>query len=307
MIAGYYLLFVTGAGLARQGTVPPAIGIWMANLILAAFGIILLPRMEQFRGESRWLHPTGFIRTLFPFPRRKARARTAAFRKLGQPLNGSTPQNDNSHQTVPGGSIPRLLDIYILRRFSVYFALILAVFVFLFETFTFFELLDDIARHHVAFLTVINYFRYLTPYLVYNLAPLGALVSVLVTLGIMSKNNEIVAIKASGISLHRLVIPLLVAGIVLAGAMLLVNETYLPYANQRQDALRNQIKGCPPQTYTRPQRWIFGENSKIYNYDIFDPKQKLFGGLSVIELDPISFQMKRRVFANPAQWLDKEK
>src|ERR1700730_5127176 len=307
MIAGYYLLFVTGAGLARQGTVPPAIGIWMANLILAAFGIILLPRMEQFRGESRWLHPTGFIRTLLRFLRRKAHARTAAFRKLGQPLNGSTPQNGNSHQTVPGGSIPRLLDIYILRRFSVYFALILAVFVFLFETFTFFELLDDIARHHVAFLTVINYFRYLTPYLVYNLAPLGALVSVLVTLGIMSKNNEIVAIKASGISLHRLVVPLLVAGLVLAGAMLLVDETYLPYANQRQDALRNQIKGRPPQTYTHAQRWIIGENSKIYNYDLFDPSERLFGGLTVVELDPATFQMKRRVFATRAHWLDTQK
>jgi LPS export ABC transporter permease LptG len=181
------------------------------------------------------------------------------------------------------------------------------VFIFLFETFTFFELLDDIARHHVAFFIVINYFRYLTPYLVYNLAPLGALVSVLVTLGVMSKNNEIVAIKASGISLHRLVIPLLVAGIVLAGVMLLVNETYLPYANQRQDALRNQIKGRPPQTYTHPQRWIFGENSKIYNYDLFSPLQNLFGGLSVLEIDPTTFNVRRRIFATRAHWSASQK
>jgi LPS export ABC transporter permease LptG len=123
----------------------------------------------------------------------------------------------------------------------------------------------------------------------------------------MSKNNEIVAIKASGISLHRLVIPLLVAGIVLAGAMLLVNETYLPYANQRQDALRNQIKGRPPQTYTRPQRWIFGENSKIYNYDLFSPLQNLFGGLSVLEIDPATFDVRRRIFATRAHWSASQK
>src|ERR1700692_2608146 len=271
------------------------------------FGIVLLPRMEQFRGESRWLHPTGAIRTLLRFLRRKVRVRAAAIRKLGHLPNGFARLNGNSHQPVPGGSIPRLMDIYILRRFTVYFALIMAVFVFLFETFTFFELLDDIARHHVAFLVVINYFRYLTPYLVYNLAPLGALVSVLVTLGVMSKNNEIVAIKASGISLHRLVIPLLVAGIVLAGAMLLVNETYLPYANQRQDALRNQIKGRPPQTYTHPQRWIFGENSKIYNYDLFSPLQNLFGGLSVVGIDPTTFNVRRRIFATRAHWSASQK
>ncbi len=123
MIAGYYLLFVTGAGLARQGTVPPAIGIWMANLILAAFGIILLPRMEQFRGESRWLHPTRLSSELCCVFSAVKRARAPRrFASSASPLNGSTRLNGNSHQPVPGGSIPRLLDIYILRRFTVYFA-----------------------------------------------------------------------------------------------------------------------------------------------------------------------------------------
>ncbi len=304
MIAGYYLLFVTGAGLARQGAIPPALGIWIANLVLAAFGIALLPRMEQFRGEGRWLHKTGFIRTRLRLLRRKARVRTGIIR------NGSTPQDSDARQeSVPnfGGSIHRLLDIYILRRFLLYFALIMGVFIFLFEVFTFFELLDDIARHRVAFLTVIDYFRYLTPYLAYNLAPLAALIAVLVTLGIMSKSNEIVAIKASGISLHRLIVPLLVVGIALAAVMLVMDETYLPYANQRQDSLRNQIKGRPPQTYTRPQRWIFGENSKVYNYDLFSPLQNLFGGLSVVEIDPATFNVRRRIFATRAQWSPSQK
>jgi len=71
------------------------------------------------------------------------------------------------------------------------------VFVFLFEAFTFFELLDDIARHRIAFVVVMDYFLFLTPYLLYQLAPLAALVAILATLGIMSKNNEIVACKAS--------------------------------------------------------------------------------------------------------------
>jgi len=83
-----------------------------------------------------------------------------------------------------------------------------------------------------------------------------------------------------------------------------LDDTYLPYANQRQDALRNQIKGRPPQTYTKPQRWIFGENSKVYNYDFFDPQQSVFGGLTVVEIDPATFQVRRRVFASRAQWSD---
>jgi len=182
----------------------------------------------------------------------------------------------------------------------------MVAFIFLFEIFTFFELAEDIRRHNVPFMIVLDYFRYLIPYSVYQFTPLGALVAVLVTLGILSKNNEIVAFKASGISLYRLAIPILLAGCVIASALVILDDTYLPYANQRQDELRAIIKGRPPQTHTRPERWIFGENSKVYNYDLFDPKERLFGGLSVIELDPDTFQMRRRIYATRAEWLDSE-
>jgi LPS export ABC transporter permease LptF/LPS export ABC transporter permease LptG len=304
LIVSYYLLSVMGAGLARQGTVMPAAGMWLANVILALLGAVLLPRMEQFRGESRWLRPVGYFKTWMRLRRRRkaqARARSAAYRAA----NGERLPNEFS---VPySGSFPRLMDLYILRRFFFYFGLLMAAFVILFETFTFFELLDDIARHRVPFLIVVDYFRYLAPYLLYQLAPLGALVGVLVTLGIMSKSNEIVAIKASGISIYRLAVPLLLAGLALAAAMILLDDTYLPYANQRQDSLRNQIKGRPPQTYTHPQRWIFGEESKIYNYDLFDPTENLFGGLSVVEIEPANFQIRRRIFASRARWSESQK
>jgi LPS export ABC transporter permease LptF/LPS export ABC transporter permease LptG len=302
LIAGYYLLFIMGAGLARQGTATPAAGLWIANALLAVVGLALLPRMEQFRGESRWLRPFGRFRTWFRLIRlRTARARAAAARAA----NG--PRAQREALAPSGGSFPQLMDLYLLRRFFSNFAMLMAVFIFLFEAFTFFELLDDIARHRIAFFVVVDYFIYLTPYLIYQLAPLAALVAILVTLGVMSKNNEVVACKASGISLYRMAVPLLLAGLTLTAGMIVLDDTFLPYANQRQDALRNQIKGRPPQTYRQPERWIFGENSKIYNYDLFDPAQNLFGGLTVLEIDPVTFEIQRRVFAARATWSDAQK
>src|SRR5499427_7349052 len=287
IIACYYLLFIIGAGLARQGVVSPATGMWAANLVLALTGFALLPRMERYRSERAPI--TAFAR-LAAFWRllRRQRVKVRSLSPVARTPNGTLPAVSES-----SSSFPSIVDLYLLRRFLYYFLVIMAAFIFLFEVFTFFELLDDIARHHI-------------PYLVYQLSPLGALVAVLVTLGVLSKNNEIVAFKASGISIYRLAVPLLLAGLALAASLLILDDTYLPYANQRQDALRNQIKGKPPQTYTRPQRWIFGENFKVYNYDLFDPNEKLFGGLSVVELDPATFQMKRRVFATRARWLDTE-
>jgi LPS export ABC transporter permease LptF/LPS export ABC transporter permease LptG len=302
LIASYYLMFVFGTGLARQGSLPVPVGIWIANLALGVLGLVLLPRMEQLRGDSKWLSGVRRWRTWARFLRRRKSARA-------REVSSARAQNGTRESEAPvqqSNSFPRLMDIYLLRRFFSYFLLLMATFIFLFETFTFFELLDDIARHKIPFLVVVNYFRYLSPYLSYQLAPLAALVSVLVTLGVMSKNNEITACKASGISLYRLAVPLLLAGLTLAIVMVIVDDTYLPYANQRQDALRNQIKGRPAQTYTRPQRWIFGENAKIYNYDLFDPGQNLFGGLTVLELDPATFHVQRRVFANRARWSDQQ-
>ena len=306
LIAVYYLVFVMGAGFAREGTMAPGAGIWSANVLLAILGLALLPRMEQMRGARHtgsWAEPLRAWRRLRRIKKAQARARS----QRAASENGESNGDRATQFSAPISSLfPRLMDMYLLRRFFLNFVLLLAIFIFLFETFTFFELLDSIARNRIAFLTVVKYFWYLTPYLLYNLAPLGALVGVLVTLGVMSKNNEIVAIKASGTSLYRIATPLLLAGLALAAAMVTLDQTYLPFANQRQDALRNQIKGKPAQTYTRPQRWIFGEHAKIYNYDVFDPTQNLFGGLSVIELDPASFKVRRRIFANRARWSDSE-
>jgi LPS export ABC transporter permease LptG len=150
---------------------------------------------------------------------------------------------------------------------------------------------------------VLSYFRYLVPLMVYQLSPLASLVATLVTLAVLAKNNEVIAFKASGVSLYRIVLPLTLAGCLIAGAMFLLDDTFLPYANQRQDALHNQIKGRPAQTYFQPaHQWIFGENDKVFNYELFDWERQLFGGLSVFELDTKTFQMRRRVFATRATW-----
>ncbi|MGB9511309.1 MAG: LPS export ABC transporter permease LptF, partial [Candidatus Acidiferrum sp.] len=293
IIAGYYLILVTGAGFGRQGVIPPAVGIWAANVVIAVTALILFPRMERYRSDIRT--PALFARlTAF---RRLLRRRTKRVR--ARYTNG-----ESSHPSY--SSLPSIIDLFMLRRFFYHFLLIMVAFLFLFEIFTFFELAEDIRRHNVPFMIVVDYFRYLIPYSVYQFTPLGALVSVLVTMGTMSKNNEIVAFKASGISLYRIAMPLLFSGIAIAAGLLIHDDTYLPYANQRQDELRAIIKGRPAQTYRRPERWIFGENSKIYNYDLFDPKEKFFGGLTVIELDPATYEMRRRVFATRATWLSDE-
>ena len=131
------------------------------------------------------------------------------------------------------------------------------------------------------------------------------LIAVLVTFGVLNRNSEIIAMKATGISLYRLVIPIVSIAAILAVSLFLFDEFYLPQANRRQEALRSTIKGRPPQTFLHPeQKWIFGapkpgEPGRIFYYQFFDPDRNEFANLSVFEFDPRTFALSRRIFAAP--------
>ncbi|MFX5752115.1 LptF/LptG family permease, partial [Acinetobacter baumannii] len=82
--------------------------------------------------------------------------------------------------------------------------LLLVSFVLMIQVFNFFELLSDIIKNKIPMSRVLTYHVFLTPKLVYDMAPLSVLVAVLITFGVLSKHNEVTALKACGVSLYRL-------------------------------------------------------------------------------------------------------
>jgi LPS export ABC transporter permease LptG len=210
-----------------------------------------------------------------------------------------------TRRRVSGLDFPTLLDDYVLRDFFIYLGMILAAFLVLLLVFTLFELLGDILRNRISWWVVGEYLLNVSPYFLYSIMQYGVLLAVLVTFGLMERSNEVTAIKATGISIYRVIVPLLVIASVVAASLFFFDQLYLPHANKRQDALRNQIKGKPPQTYLRPDRkWIFGQHSDIYYYQFFDPDKDQFADLSVFQFDPKSFAITRRVYAERAHWSD---
>jgi len=188
-----------------------------------------------------------------------------------------------------------ILDDYLLRDFTFNFGLVVGTLVVLSLIFTMFELLGDMLRPgHVSWWVMGEYLLNLTPFLLYNLAQYSVLLAVLITLGLMQRSNEITALKATGISVYRIVIPVLLAAVLVAFGLFVADEFYLPHTNKRQDALLNEIKGKPAQTYLNPYRkWIFGQRSTIYYYQVFDSDRNQFGDLSVFQFNPKTFQLVR--------------
>ncbi len=298
----YYSVSLIGVSFAKQGKLSPFAGVWLADFVFLLGGVFLL-----WQSERRPIDFAGW-RTWFKTSKSKSSSASA----LASSMNGESFRPRQSIFTrwprrwrLFNLQFPTILDDYVLRDFALYLALIVAVFLMLLLVFTLFELLGDILRNQVSPVTVGEYLLNVVPYFLYNTTPLSMLLAVLVTFGLLQRSNEITAIKATGISLYRIVVPVLIASTLVAGVLFLSDQLYLPYTNKRQDALRNRIKGKPAQTYLRPDRkWIFGQHSDIYYYQFFDPDRDVFGGVSVFQFDPHTFQITHRITADRAHWSD---
>ncbi|HTX76329.1 MAG TPA: LPS export ABC transporter permease LptG [Terracidiphilus sp.] len=298
LVVLYYVLSYTGVALARQDKLPVVLAVWLANILFAAAGIFLLWQMAS---GGRVLSAIVGLTARTPKP-------NAAGLENGIRLPHLLERRARPARTAYRGAFPRILDQYVLRQFLGTFFLVLCGFVLLMLVFTFFELVGDIIRNHVALSTVGLYLVNLTPSMLYTIAPLAVLIAVLVTFGVLNRNSEIVAMKATGISLYRLIVPIVAIAAVLAVSLFLFDQFYLPQANRKQEALRNIIKGRPAQTVLHPeQTWIFGhprpgEPGRIFYYKFFDRDSNEFADLSVFEFDPATFSLTRRIFARRVYW-----
>jgi LPS export ABC transporter permease LptG/LPS export ABC transporter permease LptF len=288
----YYFLSSTGTALARQNKLPVLVGVWLVNVLFATFGVMLLRQMSTGGAALAAIASVG---TWF---NRTEKDET-------EELEGETKRVKTRHVR---GRFPLILDEYVLKEFLSTFALVLITFVMLMLLFTFFELLGDIIRNHSSLLIVGEYLLNLTPSMIYLITPLSVLIAVLVVFGVLNRSSELTAMKATGISIYRIVMPVLVISCILATSLFVFDELYLPKANRRQEALRNIIKGRPAQTVEHPgQSWIFGQQAKgqpgrIFYYEFFDATRDTFGNISIFEFNPGSFSISRRIFAASAHW-----
>ncbi len=287
----YYFLSSTGMTLARQGKIPVLLGVWGANLLFAFTGLLLLRQMA--RGPVRFLVP---------------RLSENSRRRLGR----KEPGIETVFASLPRRKLyegfPLILDDYVLRSFLGSFLLVEVSFVLLSLVFSLFELLGDIVHNHARLTLVGDYLLNLTPSMIYSITPLSVLIAVLMTISVLNRSSELTAMKATGTSVYRVILPILLIAGGLAVIMFAFDQLYLPNANRTQESLRSEIKGKPPRTFLRPDReWVFGENkpgepARIFNYEFFDSANNRFANLTVLEFQPNSFVLARRIFAADVSW-----
>lgn len=193
-----------------------------------------------------------------------------------------------------------ILHRYLLREIARYALIVLTVVVWIYLAVDFFEKIDDFLEKGVSLNRAAAYFAYKLPFVMAQVAPICLLLAVLIVLGIMGKNNEIVALKSSGVSIGFLLKPMVMAGVAASVLLFSVAEVVVPLTMAKANAIWLKEVRHDPAFLTREKNiWIKGQRS-ICHIRFFDHEKNVIYGLTRSQFDD-EFNLVRRIDAARAR------
>ncbi|MBW3670060.1 MAG: LptF/LptG family permease, partial [Acidobacteria bacterium] len=285
----YYVLLSNGEDLGRAGHVPPWLGVWFANIALIVAGVLLLRRAnrESGSGGSKFVDWIGRRITAFRSKREvdeDVREKTSFLSRLDI-------------------AFPNTIDRYVLSQFTkILFAVLLSTAI-LFIVVDYTEIADEITEQRVGWDVVASYYRYFSIQVLDLILPLSVLLATMITFAIFSRNSEVTAMKANGISLYRISVPIFMMAAIASGVSYLLQDYVLPYSNEQVHELKSRIKGRDTaRAFGEQRQWIFGNGRYLFNFLEFDERRGTLKRVQVFEFHPTEFRLTRRVLAEEARW-----
>ncbi len=196
-----------------------------------------------------------------------------------------------------------ILDRYILRQFVTSFVFGLLAFLLIFLVIDMMEKLDDFMDAGVQFPVILQYYVSFTPEIIKLMTPVAVLLAALFVTGRLAGQNELAAMKSSGVSLWRLLLPFLFVAFVISGLSVYLNGWIVPDANQEKfDIERNTLRGGGD--VTMRYNILFQEGPhRIVSVNYFDVRGKTASRVSIQDFDPLDrTKLIRRFDAQQMQW-----
>lgn len=274
VIFTYYVLLWLGQSLVRGEMAPPWLAAWLPDIVLGALGVLLL----------QWRDRVADRELSFPMPQ--------AVRRLVK-----------AGPRVSTGRLPfGILDRYVAVTYVRVVGLAALAMALVFYVSTFLDLSEKVFQGNGTWGMLGTFFFYATAQNVYYIIPLSVLLGALVTVAVLTKSSELVVMKACGISLYRVAVPLLVGAVVAGGLLFGIEQTVLGPANRRAEAIQNTMRGRAFTVLNR--QWVIGRDGTIYHYDYFDQQARRFIGLSTYQFDREMRRVTQRTFAELASHLE---
>ena len=302
---GHYRAIETARKLNSANFALAHLARWWPNIILGLFGIGALVWRDRFASRQ---FPRAFpivVPQLVGRWRNRRVAPESPSTTPGNPSPNGRKRNVVVVVRVPKLKIPSagLIDQYVSRMYLRMVALAFLALVGLFYISTFIDASDKLFKGTANGTMIMTLLVYRTPQFVYFVIPIAALLSVLVTFGLLSRTSELTVMKACGISLYRVALPIVLLSLLFSAALFALDQEVLARANRRATAIDDQIRGRPPKTFNPlNRRWMIGRDGSIYHYGHFDPRHETLTSLSVYRLVPGTWRLASQTYSATAEF-----
>ena len=195
-----------------------------------------------------------------------------------------------------------ILSRYIAKEYIKTFILVLASITVLFLIIELFERMRTFLSNSATLNQALSYMFFMIPLYVSQTSPVAVLLAALITFSNLSKHNEIMAMKANGISLYKISVPVIVIAFIICILSFFFSELITPYTNDRADYIKRVVieKQQPLGFFKQNQIWYRGQGA-IYNFKMFDPATNTLKGITINYFDN-QFMLHMRIDAESAQW-----
>jgi len=195
----------------------------------------------------------------------------------------------------------RILDKYLLREFAWPLLYSFDAFLLLFVVHDLLENLGEFLRQHARVGMILRYYLIVLPEPIVLILPLAVLLGILFCLSMLGRHNELLAMRASGVSIWRLGLPFFVVGVIASVASFGVSESFVPQSRERAESLKRQMRGQPP---TRKLQNFFFSNAEEHRdwyAREFDPEQNVMDDVAFYVRTPDGKPLMD-LFARRAVW-----
>lgn len=203
----------------------------------------------------------------------------------------------------------KLIDQYLLRSFLVPLAYCLLAFSMVYVIADLFDNLGDFIDARTPFVLVVKYYLILLPAVLYRIVPIAVMLAVIYALYNLSKNNELIAMRACGLGLSRLMVPFLAVGFCISLGVLAVNETIGPStAYWCHKFVREQRKTDDPVSAHVFRDVAFRRDKEKSQRDWyinkFDTRDFSMAGISITQMRPGGTNVLSKTRADGGLWVD---
>ena len=288
VVVSYYILSTSLEGPALNGRLPPGLAIWLPDLLFGLLGLGLL-RAATAGVPAGWMKPLWRLAARWETFRTRREGRSRAARRPGRLRwrRAST----------------FILDRYLVRQYLLFLGIGLLVGAVFSLVVDLLQSLDRFLRVKPPWMYIAQHFLYLLPRELYQGLPLIVLVATLFLFLSLTRQRELDALKAAGVSLYRACLPILAMAFLISVLALIFQETALPEIVARGDEVdRVKIRGFPPRHLLRQEQiWYRSSDQRFLRIALLDPAAKSLDGLTVLSLGP-DFRLVSRFDVRRAEW-----